>query len=306
MKRITITYLVKILTIFVLIFSATFANQSFALGKMGHQLVCQLAFDNLPSTQQQKITELLLELPKKHQKIINKYNYRNKNAPISFAQACTWADAIKKLPEYDKYKSWHYLNISRESTSIELTSCRENCLIQAILYHQQQLSLEKQSWNKTKALMFLGHWLGDIHQPLHVSFASDLGGNKNKIITKNKTCNNLHWLWDECLLYGNNNRLKKEKIFDVLYKKLTQHWQKNNISQWQDSSVTEWATESLTLARSPSLLYCKVDINGHCQSMSNNTIKLPDNYYKKHTIVLEQRILKASVRLAKLIESSLL
>jgi len=29
---------------------------------------------------------------------------------------------------------------------------------------------------KLVSLKFLGHWVGDIHQPLHVSFADDRGG----------------------------------------------------------------------------------------------------------------------------------
>jgi len=30
---------------------------------------------------------------------------------------------------------------------------------------------------KLASLKYLGHWVGDIHQPLHVSFADDRGGN---------------------------------------------------------------------------------------------------------------------------------
>jgi hypothetical protein len=30
---------------------------------------------------------------------------------------------------------------------------------------------------KLASLKFLGHWVGDIHQPLHVSFEDDRGGN---------------------------------------------------------------------------------------------------------------------------------
>jgi hypothetical protein len=29
---------------------------------------------------------------------------------------------------------------------------------------------------KLASLKFLGHWVGDIHQPLHVSFEDDWGG----------------------------------------------------------------------------------------------------------------------------------
>jgi hypothetical protein len=30
---------------------------------------------------------------------------------------------------------------------------------------------------KLEALKFLGHWVGDVHQPLHVSLEDDRGGN---------------------------------------------------------------------------------------------------------------------------------
>jgi hypothetical protein len=35
--------------------------------------------------------------------------------------------------------------------------------------------------DKLASLKFLGHWVGDVHQPLHVSFADDRGGNEIEI-----------------------------------------------------------------------------------------------------------------------------
>ncbi|GJP37110.1 hypothetical protein CLOM_g21551 [Closterium sp. NIES-68] len=50
-------------------------------------------------------------------------------------------------------------------------------------------------YNLTEALMFLAHFAGDIHQPLHVGFTSDLGGNRVHVSWfKRKT--NLHAVWD--------------------------------------------------------------------------------------------------------------
>lgn len=298
--------MLKIFPLLALIFTMIFTNQSYALGKLGHKLVCQLAFDHLSIVNQQKVTDLLLNLPKQHQQLVNKYNYQKTSSSISFADACTWADAIKNLQEYKQFKSWHYLNVSRNTLIISRNACHQNCLIKAIPYHQQQFITTISPWTKLQALMFLGHWLGDIHQPLHVSFASDKGGNSNKIVSNVIKCNNLHWLWDECLLYQADKDVKKKQIFNVLYKKLSQQWQDIEVSDWQKSSIEQWASESLSLARSPELLYCKVNSENLCISLSNTNIHLPNHYYKKHTIILEQRILKASVRLAYLIESSLL
>jgi len=296
----------KRLTFLAFILTTIFSSQSHALGKLGHKLVCQLTFEHLSQANQNKISDLISTMPKQHQQIVNKYNHRKLDSTISFAEACTWADAIKKRPNYKKFKAWHYLNVSRDTLFIKPDACRQNCLTKAITYHQQQLVTSNSPWSKLQALMFLGHWLGDIHQPLHVSFASDRGGNKNKVRTNKKQCDNLHWLWDECLLFQGNNNMTKAQIFGALHKKLTKQWQSLDISSWQQSSIEKWATESLSLARSPELLYCHVNSEKRCISHSDRTIKLPKTYYKKHVIILEERILKAAVRLNYLLEKSLL
>jgi S1/P1 Nuclease len=47
------------------------------------------------------------------------------------------------------------------------------------------------------ALKFLGHWVGDVHQPLHVSFEDDRGGNGVKV--SGVLCGGkLHGVWDSC------------------------------------------------------------------------------------------------------------
>jgi hypothetical protein len=85
----------------------TFSKPSFALGKLGHQIVCQLAFEHLSPAKQLKISTLLKAIPKKHQRLINNYNYKKQNSLITFANACTWADAIKRLENFKAYRSWH-------------------------------------------------------------------------------------------------------------------------------------------------------------------------------------------------------
>ena len=77
------------------------------MGKMGHQLVCQLAVNHLSQSNQIKLTKQLNAIPLRHKKIINKFLHRKKNASISYAQACTWADAIKSIPSFKKFNTWH-------------------------------------------------------------------------------------------------------------------------------------------------------------------------------------------------------
>ncbi|MBL4942448.1 MAG: S1/P1 nuclease [Colwellia sp.] len=276
------------------------SKPSFALGKLGHQVVCQLAFEHLTPIKQTKITELLKAIPQKHQDLINDYNNQKQGAPITYDNACTWADAIKRLESFRKYNSWHYMNISRKHTEIKATDCDENCLPQAILNHQQVLTQTDNytSWQQAQALLFLGHWIGDIHQPLHISFADDLGGNKVKLSHLKSKCSNLHWYWDECILYrGKNNKVQ---WLDLLREK----WRQSSQPNWQTEQVWQWADESFQLVTKPSFNYCQLTEQGNCQKPTDK-IKLPDNYLTQYQPIMAQRLLQAAQRLSKILEKVL-
>lgn len=294
----------------ILIFSLLLllSPSSFALGKLGHQVVCQLAYQNLSNENQHKINELLSSLTDKERQLINRYNYRDSKNKITFADTCTWADAIKKDDSYDQYKPWHYLNTTRAATKITQTTCTENCVSQAILIHTRQLATSKNLQKKVQALMFLGHWLGDIHQPLHVSYADDLGGNRRKITATQGQCNNLHWLWDSCLLGARltkQTKQTKQNSSTVLLNKLSTQWKDAPIKQWQQDDVFQWASESLTLIREASFQYCKENGHGECQKIAAKVIHLPESYLVAYQPILEQRILQAAVRLNGLLSSAL-
>ena len=288
-----------LLSLFILISSSLISIPSFALGKLGHQVVCQLAFEHLSVSKQEKITHLLVNIPEKHQELINHYNYKKKGSAITFATACTWADAIKRAEEYKDFNSWHYLNVPRNQGNITENACQENCLPQAILHHQKVLANKDttKAWSQAKALMFLGHWLGDIHQPLHVSFASDLGGNRVKLGHLGTKCSSLHWYWDDCILYRGKN--SKAQWLDLL----SSQWQKN-APNWQPEQVWQWANESFQIVRKPSFNYCQMDEQGFCLQPKQKVI-LPQDYLTQHQGIMEQRLLLAAKRLTQVLSASL-
>jgi hypothetical protein len=276
------------------------SKPSLALGKLGHQVICQLAFEYLPADKQTKITKLLKTLPKQHQALINRYNYQKQDAAITFANACTWADAVKRLEEFKGFNSWHYMNVPREHAEIKAKDCDKNCLPQAILNHQQILTQTKNqnNWRQAQALLFLGHWLGDIHQPLHVSFADDIGGNKIKFSHLETKCNNLHWYWDQCILYRGKH--SKRKWLDLLRAK----WQQQSQPKWQVEQVWQWADESFQLAKEANFNYCQLNSQGSCQKPKDK-IKLPQGYLKQYQPIMEQRLLLAAQRLTRILEEVL-
>jgi len=277
-------------------------------------LVCQLSYDLLSTTEQQQLDDLLAKIPKQHQQSINKYNRNDANEKISFAKSCLWADAIKRDDDFSSFKTWHYINVSRDSVEVLDNNCQKNCITYAINYHKNQLSNHNNQLDRLIALMFLGHWLGDIHQPLHVSFASDWGGNKNKVLPAVGECENLHWYWDECLLYPltkantidaqAKTKFDYEKLKTELYKSLSQQLVNVPTKQWQQSITKDWANESLQLVREHSFNYCQLDAN-NCKSNADKKIVLSDDYHQKYQAVLQQRILQAAVRLAHLLSTTL-
>lgn len=278
--------------------SIIYSHPSFALAKFGHQMVCQLAFDHLPLAKQQRITQLLHAVPREQQTLINHYNRHKKNSDLTFAKACTWADAIKKQKKFKQYNPWHYVNVPRNLVHINKSVCKRNCLPQAIIKHQKQLQSSPRSWASAQALMFIGHWLGDIHQPLHVSYASDLGGNKVNFVTKQGRCKNLHWYWDTCLIKQAKRSKKQWLEF------LNGQWHKRYIPPYQSRHVWLWTDESYQLVRTPSFQYCQLTGNNECQK-AKGKIQLADNYAKQYLPVMEQQLLKAAQRLNSLLEASL-
>ena len=282
--------------------TSIYCQPSFALNKLGHQVVCQLAYNNLSALEQQRVDQLLQAVPKKERQLINRYNRDKKDSPLNFAKSCTWADAIKKQTKYKSFSAWHYVNLPRDLVRINKASCYDNCLPQAILHHQAILKNTPRSWQSAQALLFLGHWLGDIHQPLHVSFASDLGGNKIRL-TKSKNhgrCTNLHWYWDDCLI----QQARRSPSQWTGY--LQTSWHKINVNQFQAAQVWQWANESLQIVRLTSFQYCQKDSpqSANCQQPQGK-VTLANNYPELYLPVMEQQLVKAAKRLTLLLSASL-
>jgi S1/P1 Nuclease len=85
----------------------------------------------------------------------------------SFSDSCTW-------PAHPRQRaSEHFLNLPRDSDGLHSETCPgpSACVVTAIKKDLDVLSSNSASQaQKLASLKFLGHWVGDIHQPLHVSF----------------------------------------------------------------------------------------------------------------------------------------
>ncbi len=119
-------------------------------------------------------------------------------------QAAVWPDCVKKLG--DRFKAtfaWHYQDVNICAPFALPPECAEgNCVSAQIT--RDMATLEDRNApriERLKALIFLIHFMGDLHQPLHAGEKGDMGGNKVHaaygIYAPPRL--NLHSVWDGLL-----------------------------------------------------------------------------------------------------------
>ncbi len=267
---------------------------SYALGSKGHALVCQLAFEQLEQSQQQKIVRLIANIPIAHQQLINRHLHRKKSTKITYADSCSWADAIRSIEGFKAFAPWHYVNVKRDALTVTTNDCQKNCVVSALLFHKQQYLKQAKLmnlWQQTQALLFLSHWLADIHQPLHVSYLSDLGGNKILVGKNSKGCKNLHQLWDTCLL--KQQSLSWEKL--LLQLRVKFDFLKND--SLTEQHIFQWANQSLLITRLPSLQYCLLQEDNNFCAQQSTKINFTNHYQQQNWPLLKLQLQHAARRL---------
>lgn len=167
--------------IFAVLALTLMSSRALAWGDIGHKVVCEIAFRLAQPDTRAAIRRLI----------------RSDTEFDNFSDSCVYPDhPRKRAPE-------HFINLSRDAQGLTSDQCptASKCVLSAILSDAKVLaSKSEKSRDRLIALKFLGHWVGDIHQPLHVSFEDDRGG--NNIHVSGECSGNLHGTWDTCLVEG--------------------------------------------------------------------------------------------------------
>lgn len=259
---------------FMLICSAllalAYSSQAFAFGRTGHQQICQLAYQQAAAQTQLQITALLQLKPGE-----------------TFAQGCVWPDEARNEPAFSYSKPHHFMNVKRGARTVEHKDCASvGCLLSAIRHHSAVLQTTEHSLEKLQSLLFLSHFVADLHQPLHVSYADDLGGNKTAVYFLKEPAN-LHGVWDSGLLralgYDENEHLLQQKFAAV---------NKHKIRSWQQGDALFWANESLRQTQKVYQAY-------------RPGMLIDEQAVLRDGPVVETRMFQAAVRLAWLLDKLL-
>ena len=170
-------------------------------GNTGHRAVGEIASNHLSKRVKRKISELL--------------------DGQSLAMVSTFADDIKSDNAFRKYSTWHYVNLNDDETYQTSKKNPKGDLVTAIAKCKEVL-LDKNSTKSDKAfhLKMLIHFIGDLHQPMHVGRVSDRGGNDFKVKWFYNN-SNMHRVWDSEMINS----------FNMTYTELTKNADKMSNSQ---------------------------------------------------------------------------
>ncbi len=173
-----------------LLLAAT-ASETLAWGALGHRIVGTLAENELSPGARQEVDLLLAGEPEP-----------------SLAGVSTWADELRaKDPGLGRRSArWHYVNLGEHGCTYEAArDCPGgNCVVDAIGVQTGILRDRGQPIEaRRKALKFVVHFVGDVHQPLHAGYAHDKGGNAFQVrvpSASGERGSNLHSWWDSGML----------------------------------------------------------------------------------------------------------
>ena len=238
------------------------ARSGFAWGQKGHDVTAYIAECHLTPAAAKKID-----------KVLGGYS------PVYFAN---WLDNASHTPEYAYTKTWHYLNVDEGRTLDDMPATPQGDILKAVTeivanLRAGGLSPEEEAFN----LKMLIHLLGDMHCPMHLGRATDLGGNLRPVRFFDKETN-LHSVWDTSLV-------------ESAHKWSYTEWQRqiDRLTKQEAEAVAagtpaDWVAETLEI----------------CRKVYDETpegSRISYDYIAAAAPVIERQLLRAGHRLARLL-----
>ena len=234
-----------------------------AWGQTGHRVVGEIAQHHLSTTAARAVAEIL--------------------GADSLARVSTWADEIRAEAAWRKADDWHWVTIADGQSYAGSPKNPHGDVIEAIGRFRAVLrDRAAPAAERRQALAFLVHFVGDVHQPLHVGRGDDHGGNSILVLWFGEP-SNLHSVWDSGIL--DKLQLSYTELAAFL-----DHPTSEEVARWQSDDLLQWAAESQALRP---VVY---DLGDR---------RLSYGYLHAAQPVVEQRLLQAGIRLAGILDADL-
>lgn len=217
--------------------------QTFAWNCLGHMVIANIAYQNLKPEVRTKVDTLVSFFQKEYPEV------------DSFIKLSCWPDMIRSQ-NITTFVDWHYINVpfSDDGTPLKNIVDKHN-VVWAINNVEKVVKYSHVNIHeRARFLAFLGHFLADIHQPLHtVSRVSvenpdgDKGGNLYHV-KYNGAKMNLHQLWDKGLgLYESNQTVEHAK---AISQSITTHYPHNYFGEkLYDFNLDNWTKDGMQTSK---------------------------------------------------------
>ena len=278
------------------------APEASAWGPDGHRIVCRIAFQLLDTARQQEIIRLT-----------GTYHRPNNGSGFSFfTDGCLFPDEARQKArdnvagwdKFDPFDTWHFLNVPRTTHLVAESDCNSNCVLTGIARHSDLLRTSKTDEDRAEALFFLGHWVGDVHQPLHISYSDDRGGNSVTPIHGGfYTATHMHGVWDSGII----SKLVGPEGWRLFADRLAREITPAQNDTWIASQPLAWAQESYVLTTRPATQYRAWRVTAGMPSCSRITQErtLAQPYQDEFRDDVMERLQQAGARLADLLRRHL-
>ncbi|KDQ19757.1 hypothetical protein BOTBODRAFT_152248 [Botryobasidium botryosum FD-172 SS1] len=259
-----------------------FAGSALAWGALGHRTIGAIAQNYLTPATTQWVTSLL--------------------GSATLLDVSTWADDYRSTAAGTFSAPFHYIDaLDSPPSTCNVNYSRDcgstGCIVSAITnYTSRAQSTSLSTAQKTDALKFLVHFLGDITQPLHDENI-EKGGNGITVLWNGKSTN-LHSVWDTAIpekyVGGNTATYANNWAKEIIAKLSTGGAYASSLSSWisctnpstAQSCAVSWATDGNALICTNVL---KTNPAGQ---------ELSGAYYNAAIPEVERQIAKGGVRLA--------
>lgn len=213
-----------------------------AWGANGHRIVAKICYDNLSEAARGRVDEALGD------------NY--------LEQVSTWPDYIRAESGWDFASPWHYMTVQpdQDVADVAAATAADPAIFdvrEAILLMRDVLGDRAQARDQLQRLMdehevqplagsldatalaFLIHFVGDVHQPMHVGKNRDLGGNKITVLYFGER-HNLHAVWDTRII-------EQERLSYTEFARFVEKHVGRRKAEWEGADPDQWMAESVVL-----------------------------------------------------------
>lgn len=268
---------------------ALVAQPAWAWGNLGHRTVAAIAMANVRPATRARIEDLL-----RHRAGLD----TPACAMRTIEDAAVWPDCIKGEQWRWAYaSSWHYHDQPICGVFDLKANCRDGMCVTAQIDRNARLLADRKLAPvlRLEALAFVVHFVGDVHQPLHVGENEDLGGNRVKADYGIAPARNLHSIWDGVLA---------DRAITSARPPLVRRYSAAEKARLATGSVEDWARESYEVSRD--FLY-PIAFGGAvaCEGKEPDRVVWTNAAIEQAIPVVDERIERAGLRLARMLDAAL-